>query len=220
MIIDFHTHILPGMDDGSSSAEESLAMLREEARQGVDLVMLTPHFYAEQNNVATFLQRRTKAWERLRPQLTETLPQLRLGAEVQYFEGICGAEDLSKLRLERTNLLLLEMPFCKWSERMIHDVLELHAQQEQQVILAHIERYLPFQAKTVWQRLLDNGVLMQANASFFQNWKTKHKAMTMLRQGKIQMLGSDCHNMRTRVPNLEKTYQIIGANAEYLQEQY
>ena len=42
---DQHTHILPGMDDGSRSPEMSLELLRAEAAQGVDTVILTPHYY-------------------------------------------------------------------------------------------------------------------------------------------------------------------------------
>ena len=45
-MIDIHTHILPGMDDGSASLKESLSMARESARQGVRLLAATPHFYA------------------------------------------------------------------------------------------------------------------------------------------------------------------------------
>ena len=44
MRIDFHTHILPGMDDGSSSIEESLAMLQAEGDAGIERVVFTPHF--------------------------------------------------------------------------------------------------------------------------------------------------------------------------------
>ena len=56
-MIDIHSHILPGMDDGSSSLEESLAMAGESARQGVRLLAATPHFYATQENPASFLRR-------------------------------------------------------------------------------------------------------------------------------------------------------------------
>ena len=55
-MIDFHTHILPGMDDGSRSVAESIAMLRAQAEQGVTTVIATPHFYANDESVATFLE--------------------------------------------------------------------------------------------------------------------------------------------------------------------
>ena len=57
-MIDLHTHVLPGMDDGSRSPEESARMLRELAAQGVTLAAATPHFYAGENSPDRFLRRR------------------------------------------------------------------------------------------------------------------------------------------------------------------
>ena len=68
-MVDFHTHILPGIDDGSRQTEESLELLRLERASGVDTVVLTPHFYASQNSPEGFLERRARAWDRLCQQL-------------------------------------------------------------------------------------------------------------------------------------------------------
>lgn len=122
-MIDFHTHILPGIDDGSRSADESIQMLR--AMPEVTHVVATPHFYAWENTPERFLRRRTAAWEQLRERLDDTAPDIRLGAEVCYFEGICRSDELHSLCIEGTNVLLLEMPFEKWSSRALHDLLEL-----------------------------------------------------------------------------------------------
>ena len=64
-IIDFHTHILPRMDDGSHSVGESLEMLRAEAAAGIKTVAVTPHFYADLDTPETFLKRRSEALEKL-----------------------------------------------------------------------------------------------------------------------------------------------------------
>ena len=64
-MIDFHSHILPGMDDGSQTVEESLTLLEMLRAQGVDTVAATPHFYARENSPEVFLRRRREAWERL-----------------------------------------------------------------------------------------------------------------------------------------------------------
>lgn len=63
---DMHCHILPGMDDGSRSAAESLSMLEASAAQGVDRIVATPHFYAGENSPEVFLSRREHAYERLK----------------------------------------------------------------------------------------------------------------------------------------------------------
>ncbi|MBQ8395535.1 MAG: capsular polysaccharide biosynthesis protein, partial [Oscillospiraceae bacterium] len=64
-IIDFHTHVLPKIDDGSSSLKESIGMLRLEAEQGIETVVATPHFYANHDSPEAFLERRKMAQERL-----------------------------------------------------------------------------------------------------------------------------------------------------------
>ena len=66
MTIDFHSHVLPGVDDGSATVEESLRMLRLQAEQGVTHVVATPHFYPMQDSPNRFLERRAKTEKRLR----------------------------------------------------------------------------------------------------------------------------------------------------------
>lgn len=214
-MIDFHTHILPGVDDGSRSVAESVALLQEEKRQGVNTVFLTPHYYAEENSPVSFLKKRYSAWRELEPYIRQGFPDLRLGAEVQYFEGISTVEDVRHLRIVGTEYLLLEMPFRTWSERMIADVLELNDRQNLQIVLAHIERYMAMQDPEVWEELRSCGVMMQSNVSFFANWKTRRKAVHMLKSGQIHFLGSDCHNMTSRKPNWEQ----IQKGTEVLWEQ-
>ena len=217
-MIDYHTHILPGMDDGSRSVEESLSMLREEARQGVKTVVLTPHFYAQQNDIKTYLHRRQQAWERLEPALEPGLPRLLLGAEVQYFEGITHVEELPLLCTQGTNLLLLEMPFMRWSDRMISDAIDLNDQGRVQIILAHIERYLAMQPRGICEVMHRNGLLIQSNAAFFTDWRTRHRARTLVRRGLVQLLGSDCHNLTRRPPNLSAGYELLGKDRDLLLE--
>lgn len=218
-MIDFHTHILPCMDDGSQSISESLSMLRAEARQGIQGVVLTPHFYAHENNPEDFLKRRQHIFRQLKPYLWPELPEIILGAEVQYFEGICTVEGVRDLRIEGTDYLLLEMPFSHWSNHMIEDVITLNDRRGMTVVLAHIERYMAMQPKEIWSHLRSCGVLMQSNVSFFSNWKTQHKAMSMLARREINFLGSDCHNMKLRQPNWdqlpEKAWTLAQKSAAY-----
>ncbi len=203
-MIDFHTHILPGMDDGSRSVEQSIQMLRLEAEQGITDAALTPHFYPRENSPARFLQRRQAAWELLQRHLEAGMPRLHLGAEVQYFEGICRAEQLESLQIQGMGILLLEMPMCRWTNRMTADVLDLQGFLPNGVVLAHIERYLPMQDRGTVEQLLDRGIRAQANVSFFCDWRTQTRAMSMFRRGQIHFLGSDCHDMDRRRPNWDR----------------
>lgn len=219
MIIDFHTHILPGMDDGSKDVKESIAMLQAEKEAGVDRVVFTPHFYASQNGPEEFLQRRREAWLALMPHMYQGLPKVSFGAEVQYFEGICHAEELSMLRIAGTEYLLLEMPFHRWDDRMVENVLELNMQPDTTVVLAHIERYFSFAKSSMLNTLWTNGVKIQMNVSAFDKRQTRKQALAMLKAGQVHVLGSDSHNMESRKPNWnalpENVKQLLEESEEY-----
>ena len=208
-MIDIHTHILPRIDDGSKSLEMSMEMLRQERQQGVSVVVLTPHLYASENSPEVFLERRNRAYESVLDVWTPELPELHLGAEVQYFDGICQMDGLNRLCMDGGKTLLLEMPFHPWSRQMIADVRELSSRSNLQIILAHIERYFRFAPDEVWADFRDHGILMQSNTSFFLDWKTRRKAMKMYQNGEIQFLASDCHNLTTRPPNLGEIKKFI-----------
>ena len=125
-MVDFHTHILPKMDDGSRGTEESLKMLKLCASQGIDTVMLTSHYYAEQESPDEFLKRRKASWERLQEAIGESgetgFPELYPGAEVKLFYGISGVEQLQRLDLAGTGFILLEMPFSEWSDKVFREL--------------------------------------------------------------------------------------------------
>ena len=208
-MIDIHTHILPEIDDGSRSLDMSIEMLQEERKQGVSVVVLTPHFYASQNSPEVFLERRNRAYQQVLNVWTPELPELHLGAEVHYFDGICQMNGLNRLCMDGGETLLLEMPFHPWSRQMVQDVMELNSRSNIQVILAHIERYFSFAPADVWEPLRKCGVLMQSNADFFLDWKTRRKALKMYKNGEIHFLASDCHNMTARAPNLGEAMKYI-----------
>lgn len=209
-IIDIHSHILPGIDDGSRSVEESLRLLAESARQGVCMIVATPHFYPTDTSLKDFLKKRKLAAEKLLKGLSSEMPEILLGAEVYYFDGISRAEGIEKLQIGESGFLLLEMPFEYWNERVVNEVISLKYEKNINIILAHIERYMQYhQKKSVWKELRNNGIYMQCNAEFFLNWKTKRKAARMLLNGEIDFLGSDCHNMTRRPPRLLEAYEMI-----------
>ncbi len=215
---DIHCHVLPQMDDGSRSVEESLAMLETMAAQGVSCAAATSHFYADENGPEEFLARRAASVKKLAQVWHPGLPVLKLGAEVCYFEGISQCKGLDALKIEDTGLLLLEMPYCRWSQRMLQEIRDIQASRAT-VLLAHIERYLRWQEPKTWDALLEWGVLNQCNASFFLRWQTKRKAIRMLREGRIHLLGSDSHNMDARPPRLGAVWAALGQREREILEE-
>lgn len=208
-MIDWHSHILPGMDDGSKDVAESISMLQMQTSQGVGTVIATPHFYANDETVASFIERRHKAFKTLKEQLPENAPNILLGAEVRYYPGISRLEGLHDLRTEGSKLLLLEMPMSVWTETMVRELIELSGKNSVRIVLAHVERYLKLQKQSTWDRILESGIMMQVNASFFTSLASKRKAITLLEKGMVQFLGSDCHNLTTRPPILGKAFDVI-----------
>lgn len=209
-MIDWHNHVLPEMDDGSHNVAESIAMMQAQAAQGITTVIATPHFYANDESVATFLERRERSAEALRNQQKgDNLPTLHLGAEVLYYPGISRMKGLSSLCIEGSHLLLLEMPMCRWTESMVRELVDMSGKNGVVLVLAHIDRYWTLQSKTVWNRLLENGILMQTNASFFTALATRRKALSLLNEGYVHLLGSDCHNMTSRPPHLGRAFDVI-----------
>ena len=203
-MIDFHSHILPGIDDGSRDVAESLQMISMLREQGVDTVVATPHFYANHHSVQRFCARRQAAYERLIEAIgiTQASAQIVLGAEVRYYEGISRLEGLTDLCIGGTRLLLLEMPMARWTEYTVRELVDLSCDGRIRLVLAHIERYYTLQSREVWQRLLDCGILMQTNAEFFTDWRTRGKAVRMLGDHRLHLLGSDCHNLTDRAPQI------------------
>lgn len=210
-MLDLHTHILPGVDDGSRSVEQSLAMLECEAKQGVDTVVLTPHFLARRESPTSFLMRRSAAEQKLRAAMSEHpgLPDVLLGAEVAFFDGMCRSEELDLLCIGNTRAMLIEMPFCEWNRRMLNELEEIQHFRGIQPILAHVERYRSFLPDGLIQQLSDNGVWIQINASHVLRWQTSRRAMNMLKRQSVNFVASDCHNLEQRKPNVGEAIQKI-----------
>lgn len=211
-MIDFHSHILPEIDDGAQSVEESIAMLRMLKEQGVDTVALTPHYIAMDESPAEFLERREKSFSLLKQEIEksdEDFPNLLCGAEVYFFPGVCKMEELSHLRLQNTNLLLLEMPMAQWSDYVIRELCDLVNFSDTKIVIAHIERAIGYQKKGTLEKLLYNGVMIQVNASFFNMRKTRRKALKMFKNDEIHFIGSDCHSTKHRPPRIGEAVDIL-----------
>lgn len=208
------------MDDGAKSADESAQMLSMLKAQGIGRVCATPHFYADSDSVESFLDRRARSAETLRQRLGDGYPEILLGAEVRYYPGISRMQDLDKLKLEKSRLLLLEMPFGRWTEYTQRELCELAGRGDIKIMLAHIDRYLKLQDQRVWSRVYESGMLMQANASFILGTFSRRTALQMLSVGGIHFIGSDCHNTGTRAPEIGRAYSLIEKKlgAECLEE--
>ena len=206
-ILDFHSHILPAVDDGSRSVEESRTMLGMMRRQGTEVLCATPHFHALYEPVHPFLEKRQAAAEKLAS--LPDIPEIRLGAEVAYSAGISEMKNLEKLCIQGTDFLLVEMPQRAWSDYELDELGSLSLERHVSVVLAHAERCLPAQGKGIWHQLKEWDVFIQCNGEFFNWWRSRKHALAHLQNGTVDFLGSDSHRSNRRKPNLEEAYQHI-----------
>ena len=222
MMIDFHSHILPGIDDGSRDLSMTESMLQEEASQGVGLVTATPHFYPNRMTVERFLSRRNSAMEKTEKILRNSVvpvPAIVCGAEVYYFPGIGQAKMIPELCIGSTRTLLLEMPFEQWQPSVTEDIQAL-LDRGFCVVLAHVERYEQFQRnRETWETILALPILKQLNAGSFlkppglqgllTGSRIRSFCLDFLRDHPETILGTDCHNLTGRKPNLAAARKII-----------
>lgn len=234
-MIDFHSHILPQMDDGADCVETSLSMLRESFLQGVDVIVSTPHFYADEDYPQHFLARRMKAFQALRSAMLlqpEVFPRIILGAEVLYFPGISQAEEMAAMMIGASRCMLVEPPMAKWTDSMLDEIFQMGKNLKCRPVIAHVDRYMTnLGDESLITRVLERQMLVQVNAGYFINPATTKSAMKHLKQGEIHLIGSDCHNMSTRAPNLgqarrlardcglQKEFEMLSRNAMHLLKQ-
>ena len=213
---DLHTHILPGLDDGADTVETSLAMLREEYAQGVDIVALTPHFYRDREHLSNFLQRREEACDKLLGVIAalseeerSVLPRLILGAEVAWVPNLAEQSGLEKLCYQGTKYLLLELPFGSWGDALFRQLYDLMNCRGVTPVIAHIDRYWGIQKKERFETLFSLGVPVQLSAEPLLHFATRGQALRLIKEGKVRMLISDAHNLTNRQPNLGKASDIL-----------
>ena len=209
-IIELHSHILPNMDDGSSNVNTSLTMLRRMTEQGVGIVCATSHYYAGQNDVLTFCERRQKAYVDLRAAMVgEAFPELLPAAEIAYFQQI-ETQDLTPLCIQGTRTLMLEMPFADWTDLQVETVTSLALDHHYNVVLVHPERFCFSDSnRSQIRRLVQLPIGLQVNAGSLIRWSTRRQALELLQMAPYPLLGSDCHNLTSRPPNLKRGRNII-----------
>ncbi len=204
-MIDFHSHVLPGLDDGAKSVEEAVLLLLSQKEQGVHTAIATPH-YTGRTTIEEFLNRRRKSLARLQKELPEEAPRIVPAAEVGLFYGLSGVEDIFSLGIQGTHLLLIEMPFTEWDEWMYDEISKL-IDRDVVPIIAHLDRYTH-----MWKcvkKLLLMDVCIQINAEALCGFKTHLAVKKLLSFDKTMVLGSDCHSLEGRPCRLKEACDKI-----------
>ncbi len=211
-MIDIHTHILPELDDGSSSVDESISMLDMLSNQGVGTVVATPHFYIDAMQPEQFIKLRNEAADKLKNALSESRqrPKIAIGAEFQFYPEICSLDCIEDFCISGTKYILLEMPFAPWTQHIFQSLERLYNERNIIPILAHIERYLGYQNKFKFiDEIKRTHSLIQINSSFILDKATRHKALKLFKKNAVSFVASDSHNITTRPPIVEPAIDIV-----------
>ncbi len=214
---DFHTHILPSIDDGSSNVKMSIDMINKLGGQGVKKILLTPHFYSYRISIEDFTKKRADAFERLKSKLPENSPELILASETYLTDYIFNYDDISSILIENTRYLLLELSYSeKIDDKTVNKISSLISKYNIIPIIAHVERFNKvFNNIKLYDQLLNMGCLFQVNLySLKDNFFLKRKILKYIENGYIHVLGTDCHNLEVRPPKYDEYFKIIYSNIE------
>lgn len=195
--IDFHCHLLPGMDfDGTDSKRESAKMCERLKTQGVATICATPHFYAWDETVDVFLARRAAAYEAARALYGDM--RVVLGAEVQLYENLHAAP-VNRMCYGDSNVLLLELPerpFGAWTIKAIENTIFKYSLVP---VIAHIERY-GLRTEEIRQLAAIPRVIFQITADTLADRRMLRLLNSIASMGVPVVLGSDAHNVSSRPP--------------------
>ena len=193
-MIDVHAHVLPGIDHGSSSVEESLFMLRQLERHGVEDVFCTSHYYASDEQVQQFLAEYEQAFNTLSAE-NDTGVRLHRGAEVTISRYFHYHRPDSRLCLDGGRRMLVELPFTREVEPWVFECLSSLIDKYGIIpVIAHPERYY-YVAKHpgVLRDFHSLGAEFQVNASSVKKREQKRALRYMLKHDFINYVASDLH---------------------------
>lgn len=210
-MLDIHTHLLPNVDDGSRSLEQSISMIKQEIKEGVTEAIVTPHFYFHHYEASK--EKILEAYELLNKEIAkQNLDfKLYLGQEICYTTQVDIIQMLKDGRLFTLNnsrYVLLEFRLGKRPEG-IEDIVYQFSLHGYKVVIAHVERY-DWIDYDLADYLFKEGAILQVNDdSIFniRNFKKYRLTHKLLKKKKVSFIASDIHSFRpSRMKKAMKKY--------------
>ncbi len=210
---DIHTHILPGIDDGSKNMECTIQMLKAQIAEGVTDVIATPHFdmYENKQDIAKVHE----LFESVKKEIANEKLDINIycGCEILYSSDVID-------EIKNNNVpMIADSKYCLvefYPDDIYNKILEAVGNiimAGKIPIIAHVERYeCLFGKEDRIRELIKQGAYIQVNSSSFQGGLFDKRAKFckgIFRRSLVHFIGSDCHNLKHRAPDMEKTYQIL-----------
>ena len=213
-VIDIHSHILPGIDDGARDWNMSCEMLDIAWKQGIRKIIATPHFMPGGKNSDVSVIR--EAAEKLQSYADRKSYDMQIytGNEIYYHDEVPELLEAGRiLTMADSSYVLVEFaPLDDY--RYIRNSLAKLQAEGYSPIIAHVERYESVCKKPFdrIKELREMGVMIQVNASTIERkmgWKLQMMMISMLKKQLIDLIGTDAHSSGGRSPRIEKCCDII-----------
>ena len=203
--VDIHCHILPGVDDGSQSPEETKAMLEKAWDEGIQIMVATPHYHKQRgkNDILT-----RKLAKEVHPKM-----QICLGMEIYYGEDVPELLKTGKaVSIRKSRYILVEFSPGDDFQYILNAVRKLQMSGHT-VIIAHIERYncLREDISNV-EYLREMGAYLQVNAGSITGSygrSVKKFLREVLKAHLVQLVGTDAHGPEKRSPKMQEAYKEV-----------
>ncbi len=197
--VDMHNHILPGIDDGSQSIEQSLDLLKGLGRMGFEKFICTPHIMegVHPNSIQTIEDAKDRLVNGIKhlPHIPEIYP----AAEHMIDDGIARLIETNELCVMPGGYVLIEMSYLQESKALFQTILDIQ-KLGYQPILAHPERYNYYHYNfNMYKQIKDAGCMLQLNLlsiSRYYGVEVKSAALTMIKSGMYDFVGTDVHHSR------------------------
>ena len=209
-LIDIHCHILPKVDDGPDTVEESVRILAEMRKQGVMHAIVTPHYRKEMFEPS--MKRVLYSYRKMREIAGGMGITLRLGCE--YYRNDNILDDLENRRrptMAGGRYVLIEFSTNDLFPAIRNYIYELTGKGYRPIV-AHVERYFCCQNVESVQELRNLGALIQVNAGSIlgeDGRRMKKFCRDLMKQNLVDFVGSDTHNTTSRTLNLEKCASYV-----------
>ncbi len=212
-MIDLHSHILPGVDDGAETIEETVAIAREAENQGIKGIVATPHYLEEGYHLSP--EETAQKVEELQKVLNKEKIDVKIypGAEVFITPDLGKKVSRGFIpTLNHSKYILLELPFNllpDYADEVLYDLLVMGYNP----IIAHPERYtFIYKDPNILYNWVKNGIYAQLNAGSIlgiYGSRINNIANILLKYKLIHLLGSDVHSTSRRKQYLKEGYLKI-----------
>ncbi len=212
---DLHSHVLYNIDDGPATLQQSLILINACSATGVKTIACTSHYYSGKVSFDEFVDRRDRRIKEISTYLERENIDVRLisSAEVHMSEVLLSQKNIDALCYGNSNYILLEIPSSEVGvTKPVSYIERVMSYYRKSPIVAHIERYkYLFKNSKNLSTLKNMGCLLQVDAGVIADgsFLQRRRVLSLIKQGLVDIIASDCHDCQKRRPNLSEAYDII-----------